>query len=478
MKKLFACLLLCFPLPAPAESLPDLGDVAQATLTPIQEKQIGQQSMMQIRASKQFLDDPEVNDYLNRLGYRLVEHSSEPGLGFEFFALDNNEVNAFALPGGFIGVNSGLLLTAQSESELASVLSHEIAHVTQHHMARMVDGGKNDTLAALAAVAVAIVAARQSPQVSQAALATMQARAVQNQLNYTRANEEEADRVGLDLLKHSSFNVHAMPSFLGQLQKATRLVDGNLPNYLRTHPVTDARVADIENRVQDEPFKLVPDSFDFQLVHAKLLAASKSPEEAERYFSTALSGANKHGNPLVQRYGLTLALLAQNKSAAALKEYTQLEKAAEVHPASRSNAMLAVLGGRVLTAIDTKQALAHYKQAVLSHPENRALAYDYATLLLEGKDADAALAQLKDRVARHPSDTRLYELLARAYAQLGNALEQHQAQAYRYAWQGNLHAAIEQLELAKQAGGDFYQRATIDSELKELREMMGEPKKK
>ena len=171
-------LLLCFPPCAVSDGLPDLGDVSQTVLTPLQERQIGQQSVMQIRASKQFFDDAEINDYLNQLGYRLVASSSEPSLGFEFFALDDYNINAFALPGGFIGVNSGLLLAVQGESELAAVLSHEIAHVTQHHLARMVAGQQGDSLASMAAIAIAILAARNNSQASQAALASMQARAM------------------------------------------------------------------------------------------------------------------------------------------------------------------------------------------------------------------------------------------------------------------------------------------------------------
>lgn len=186
MKKLTLLLLLSLAHPALSEGLPDLGDTSQILLTPQQERQIGQQSMLQYRASKQYFSDPEVSDYLNQLGYRLVENSAEPGLGFEFFVLDDYNINAFALPGGFIGVNTGLLLTSQSESELAAVLGHEIAHVTQHHLARLIAGTRNDSLASMAAMAIAILAARNNSQASQAALASAQAHAIQNRLDYTR----------------------------------------------------------------------------------------------------------------------------------------------------------------------------------------------------------------------------------------------------------------------------------------------------
>ena len=221
MKNFTLLVLLCFSPCAISDGLPDLGDVSQAVLTPLQERQIGQQSMMQIRAGKQYLDDAEVNDYLNQLGAKLVENSPEHSLNFEFFAVNDYNVNAFALPGGFIGVNAGLLLITQSESELASVLSHEISHVTQHHLARMIEARQGDGLVSVAAIAIAILAARTNPQAAEATIAGVQAANIQKQLNFTRAYEEEADRIGLQLLQKSGFNTHAMPEFLERLQKAT-----------------------------------------------------------------------------------------------------------------------------------------------------------------------------------------------------------------------------------------------------------------
>lgn len=469
MKKLPLLLLLCFSTQTLGEGLPDLGDISQTVLTPLQERQIGQQSMLQIRAGKQYFDDAEINDYLNQIGYRLVENSAEPGSGFEFFALDDYNVNAFAMPGGFIGVNAGLLLTAQSESELAAVLSHEIAHVTQHHLARLVAGTQNDSLASMAALAVAILAARNNSQASQAALASMQARSIQSQLDYTRTHEQEADRIGFDILLKSGFNTHAMPEFLNRLQTATRLLEGNMPGYLRTHPITSERVADIANRVQKQPYRLVPDSLDFQLVRAKMIARQKNAQDAIAYFSDAL-GAQKHGNPVAQRYGLVISLLHNNENERAAQELALLRKEAKNDPAARRNAMLETLAGRVKRAM-RDDATAFYRTAVQDFPQHRALVYDYAELLIAADQAETAAKLLTEQLARHPSDTTLYDLQARSYAKLGKRFEQHQAQAYSYAWQGRLYAAIEQLELAKQAGGSFYQLSVIESDLRELREM-------
>jgi predicted Zn-dependent protease len=465
-------LLLCFSPCAVSEGLPDLGDVSQIVLSPLQERQIGQQSMLQIRASKQFLDDAEINDYLNRLGAKLVENSAEPGLGFEFFALNDYNINAFAMPGGFIGVNSGLLLTAQSESELAAVLSHEIAHVTQHHLARMIAGQQGDGLASMAAIAIAILTARTNPQATEAAIASVQARAIQKQLDFTRTHEQEADRIGLDILQKSSFNTHAMPEFLARLQRATRLLEGNAPTYLRTHPITSDRVADIDNRVQKQPYRLIPDSLDFQLARTKLISAQKTAADAIAYFSDAL-GTQKHGNPIAQRYGLVGALLRNNEIERAARELAILRKLARSSPMSRNSAMIENLAGQVKRAgKNPAAALAFYRTAVQNFPQHRALIYDYADLLLQNDQAETAVKLLTAQLTHHPSDTTLYDLQARAYAMQGKTLEQHQAQAYSYAWQGNLYAALEQLELAKQAGGSFYQLSTVESDLRELRGML------
>ncbi len=469
MNKLTLLVFFCFASSALSDGLPDLGDASQGTLSPMQERQIGQQSMLQIRSSKQFLDDAEVNDYLNQLGLKLAENSSEPSLEFEFFAINDYNVNAFAMPGGFIGVNAGLLLTTQSESELASVLSHEISHVTQHHLARMVAGQQGESLAAMAAIAVAILAARNSSQTTEAIVMGAQAGLIQRQLDFTRQHEEEADRIGLQILQKSGFNVHAMPEFLERLRKATRLLDSNAPNYLRTHPITSERVAEIENRVQNQPFKMLPDSLNFQLVRTKLIGAQKSPLEAVTYFNDALY-IRKFGNAVAQRYGLIGALLRNNDIPRAARELTALRKKV------RNNPMIETLAGQVNHAGKNDAAtLAFYRQAVQNFPQHRALIYDYTDRLLQAKQTDTALKLITEQLIRHPSDTTLYGLQAKAYEMQGKTLEQHRALAYSYSWQGNVFAAIEQLELAKQAGGSFYQLSTIESELKELREMIQPP---
>ncbi|MET0166104.1 MAG: M48 family metalloprotease [Burkholderiales bacterium] len=447
-----------------ADDLPDLGDVAQASFTPQQERALGESIMRQIRQDKAYVDDPELTDYLNDLGYRLVSQSPEYRQEFEFFVILDPSVNAFALPGGFIGVHTGLFLTAQSESEFASVLSHEIAHVTQRHIARMIAGQKQQTILSIAAMAVAVLASRGSAQLSQAAIAAAGAGAIQSQLNYTREHEREADRIGFQVLDRSGFDVNAMPLFFERLQRATRTYESNAPSYLRTHPLTTERIADMRNRAESAPYRLVTDSIDFQLLRAKIRANTEPPKEALAFFQESV-GEKKFVNEAAARYGLVTALLRAQQYAQAKEE---LRKLRTILP---SNPIVETLAGRVLTASgDLPGAIAFYRSALSSHPRYRALVFDYAAALLQNRQAADALKFVNEQLQIYPNDPHLYELEARAYAALGKKLQQHRAQAESYALLGNLTAAIDQLQLGLKAGdGDFYQLSSAEARLRELR---------
>jgi len=472
MKKLLFFILCSVTLACYAEGLPDLGDASQETISPQQERQIGEQSMYQIRADDRYMDDAEIADYLNQLGDTLVVNSGESAMDFEFFAINDNAINAFALPGGFIGVNTGLILLAQSESELASVLSHEIAHVTQHHQARMLAGQKYDSLAAVAAIAVAIIAARDNPEAATAAIYGAQGGTLQRQLNFTRTYEMEADRIGLSTLEKSGFDTRAMPGFFEKMQRATRLFEGNVPTYLRTHPVTAERIADVGNRVQQLPFRLVPDSLNFQLVRAKLNATQKTPADAIASFTSAL-GDQKFGDPIANHYGLTLALLRNNKIKAAEQEFATLQKLAP------DNAMITTLGGELRrTNKQEKDIDEFYRTATHKFPQHRELGYAHAEIMLEQKRYEDALKLLNTRIVTYPNDARLYELQARTFSALGRTQEEHHALAYNYILHGDLYGAIDQLELAKRAGTDYYELSTIETELKQFRAIAAAQKKR
>ncbi|HKB81734.1 MAG TPA: M48 family metalloprotease [Burkholderiales bacterium] len=446
-----------------ADELPDLGDASQSALSPAQERKLGEGIMAQIRADPAYLDDPEVSDYLNTLGYRLVANSPDPAAPFEFFAITDSTINAFALPGGYVGVHTGLLLTAQNESELASVLSHEISHVTQRHIARLIAAQQRAGMASLAALALAILAARSNSNVSVAAVAAAQAGAIQSQLNFTREHEREADRIGLQIMEKSGFDVHAMPVFFERLQKATRVYETGAPSYLRTHPLTFERIADIQSRIEGIPFRQVPDSLDFQLVRARLSAQEGNARDAAANFDRIL-GEHKFTNEAAARYGLVVALLRVGDKVRARKEMALL-----LVMKAKSPMIDALAAQTLISGGEVEKGLATYRDSLRSNPSRRALVYGYADALIAANKAADAIQFLNDRVDGRPTDPQLYEFQARAYTALGKRLLQHRALAEVYALRGNLPAAIEQLQIAQKAGdGDFYQKSSVEARLKEL----------
>ena len=232
-----------------AVELPDIGESAGAYISPEQEHKIGEAFYRNLRSEGKVVDDPELQAYIQSIGEKLASHAEAQPSPFTYFLVDDSEINAFAVPGGFVGVNTGLVLLTESESELASVLAHETSHVTQHHMARMFEAASRMSIPSAIAMLGAIALGVMSPQAGQAAIAAVAAGQQQYALNFTRANEEEADRIGMDLLERSGFNPEAMPSFFERLQTANRYNDpANVPEFLRDHPVTTNRIADARAR--------------------------------------------------------------------------------------------------------------------------------------------------------------------------------------------------------------------------------------
>lgn len=453
-----------------AQPLPDLGDESQAMLSPVQERKLGESIIRQVRASGAYMNDPEVNDYLEELGHRLVAAVPEGRRDFEFFAVPDPAINAFALPGGYVGVNTGLILLAQNESELAAVLAHEISHVTQHHVTRMIAGQQRTLLLSLAALAVAIAAARAgSGQAASAAAASAQALGIQSQLNFTRDHEYEADRIGFQRLDAAGFDVTAPAAFMERLQRASRFAEGNTPSYLRTHPITYERIAEAQSRAQFKPYRQIPDSLDFHLVRALLRSYNGTPQEAVQSFENALA-ERKFNNEIAARYGLVASLLRARDYKRAKSEMATLEKMAPPHP------MIDAMVGHVyLDAGDVDLAINRFGTALARYPNKMQLVYDYPEALLTANRPKEAVAFLERELVRFPNDGRLHRSAAKAYAALGKQMQQHRHQAEFYAWQGDLRGAVTQLELASKAGdGDFYQASVVETRLRTLRQELQE----
>ena len=455
--------------------LPDLGDSSQVGFSPAQERKIGEQIIRQIRAQGGYMQDPEVNDYLQELGHKLVNAVPDAKQDFEFFAVPDAQINAFALPGGFIGINTGLIVLAQNESELASVLAHEISHVTQRHMARMIDNQKNSMLMSLAGLALAVLAARAgggNSQATAAAIQGTQALAIQNQLNFTRDNEFEADRVGFQRLVAAGYDPNGAAGLMERLQRSTRFVEGNAPSYLRTHPITYERIAEAQARAQNLPYRQVPDSLDFHLGRALLRRSQGDAREAVAGFDDALR-QRKHNSEIAERYGLVAALLRAKNISRAKAELGRLERMAPPHP------MIEAMAGNVLMgAEEYDEAAKRFAAALQRYPNKMQLVYDYPEALIKAKRPAEATAFVETQLQRFPGDGPLHQIAARAYAQQNMRLLEHQHQGEFYAWAGNLPLAITQFELAAKAGdGNFYQVSVVETRLRKLRAEQADLKK-
>lgn len=464
IKRLFILLLCVAMVPRlNAAGLPDLGDVAASELSPQAERRLGESIIREIRwRDNAYLDDPEVEEYIARLGQRLVASGPAPNQQFDFFVVRDGTLNAFALPGGYIGVHTGLILAAESESELASVLGHEIAHVTQRHIAQLVGKQGQASMVMLASMLVAVLAARSNSQISEAAVAAGQAGVIQSQLGYTRDFEREADRIGLQTLESAGFDVRGMPGFFERLQRAGRLYENNAPSYLRTHPLTAERISDMGNRVGQMRYRQVPDSPDFGFVRAKLRVAAAAPLDSVREFEAVVA---KSPNASAQKYGLARAYFAAGRLDDAEKTLEPLRREKPGSPFLESFAAELRVARR-----DPAGAVAILEAATQRFPENRSLRYARIDALLQADRAQEAATMARSGTQERNDDARLWTYVARSEAALGHRTAQHRAQAEVYVLQGSLLAAIEQLEIARRAGdGDFYQLSAVDARMRELK---------
>lgn len=454
-------------LTLPADSsnqLPELGDASQTVLSARDEEKIANQILKQVATSEDVLDDAEITDYLQALGKRLGASSPDKQQKFRFFVVQDKTINAFAMPGGVIGVHTGLFVSANSESELASVLGHEIGHVTQHHLARMLASQKYDMFKNIAATALALLVARSNPDAAMGAMATASAAGIQRQLDYTREHEREADRVGLTILQDAGFDVRAMPAFFTTLQRATRFADGNMPSYLRTHPLTSERIADIGNRVQNLPYKQVTESPAFSLMRAKIRALQGGPSQMVEEFKHNIA-EGRFQNEQAEHYGLAYAYLRASQAKNAQQEVQWLEQHGMVSPylVTLKAVTLAKLG-------QVPEAQAQFLEGLQRYPQHRMLAQGQAESLIRSNQWAQAITFIQKQVVNFPEDPKFYDWLAEAYQAQGKQMLRHQALGEAYVRKYDLARAVEQFDIASKAkDGDFYLQSRVEARLKALR---------
>lgn len=453
---------------APIEhNLPDLGDESGALLSPRDERRLGEDFMREAYARLDIQHDPELNEYLRQLGRRLTRSVRDVS-DFHFFLINDASINAFAVPGGFIGVHSGLLLAARDEAELAAVLAHETAHITQRHLPRLLSANQRLSGPALAAMLAGLLIAASGQAGGEAAIALATAGLAQAQLNFTRAFEQEADRIGMSFLDDAGFDARAMPAFFERLESLSRLYETNLPEFLRTHPVTGQRLAESLDHAEGFARRPNPDTTTFAHMQARMRVLASTPDNALRYFRHA--GTQKdRPNPDADRYGYALALLASRQPDSARDEIRKLlRQNPEFLPYQLLNAAVEMEAGNTTASLNLHAA------ALRHHPESSAAVLRYAGVLLAAKRPREARDLLDKAIRTHRDDPNFYKLLAQAAGEAGQPLEAHRAFGEFYYRTGQPRAAIEQLEIARRyARNSFYYQSSLDARIREIRESSG-----
>ena len=505
--------------------LPDIGSSAAAIISPDQERQIGEQMLRSLRGANAVADDPLLDEYLAAMGYRLVSHSERPEQPFTFFVVRSEQINAFAAPGGYIGMNTGLIATAENEFEVAAVLAHEVAHVTQRHILRAVESMQQVSLPIMLAMLGALIAAQgaSSGDAAQAAVIGGSALLQQQQINFTRANEYEADRIGIQILARAGYDPQAMATFFWRMGRATRANTGEgVPEFLRTHPVTATRVSEAKDRATQIAREL-PQSAPTVAADAGVLALVAPPaatggrtvaldgvpsmrEQAEfarelralraaappppndpgaflrfrerarvlgadnpgdlvPFYRRAIDAAD--GDTTAMRYGLALALTRAGQATQSIDVLRPLVAAAPdeiAYALALSEAEDAA--GRADLARDRLNALS------TRFPAHRAVAIAHAQQLVASGSRQAAataVERLRPLLATGSEDALLHLTFARACQLAGDEIRAGEAHAEVALLNGRFDDALKQLgDLLRRTDVDYYQRARIEARIAQI----------
>jgi len=517
-------LALAMPLAQAQEKLPDIGSSAGELLTPARQAEYGAMMLRELRNYGYLLDDPLVNDWLQTMGTRLGSNSDQPRQPYTFFVMKDRQINAFATLGGYIGVNAGLVLTAEREDEVAAVLSHEIAHVTQQHVLRGVERAQRDQIPILLGMLAAVVAAQASNSTSSgnatmAAISSGMGLMQQRQINYTRSNESEADRLGIRTLSRSGYDVDAMAGFFERMSAAMRGNEGgySVPEFLRTHPVNITRISEAKARAEQmkkdtvllttstpsgerkervnpadpglaEPLlrgnnPLLPGSVlripmgqlargasgDFEWARERLrVLSADSTTELEREYAD-MAKRQKDGLNDAQRYGQALAVMRGGRSGAAQARQT-LASLLQTRP---DNLWLALgLGEAESRAGLGAQANTRFEQLLREHPNSRPVALTYAEILNEQGTREAgqrAQAMLRPLLSQSGNDPVFQQRYARASELAGDSVRASEAYAEAAFLSGRPEQSLMQLQALKRNPAlDYVGRARVDARIEAI----------
>ena len=463
---------LYLPYASFADNLPDIGSSSESLMSPEDEKRLGKEFMRQVRHSLKLVDDITSNEYIQSLGEKLASQIDTRGQTFTFFIVQDSTINAFAGPAGYIGIHTGLIESAETEGELSSVIAHEIAHVVQQHLLRSLESSQNMSLATVGALIAAIVLGSQAGgQVGEAVLASTVAGATQQQLSYSRAHEQEADRVGIEMLARAGYNPNDMAKFFEVLQQKSRIGQHNIPEFLLTHPVTGSRIADTRGRAASYHFKETAETSHsgattFELVKARLTVLSEDRNEQKelvRSLEQSLAKSEKSNHVLLYKLALHHQQLGNYDRARQL--LSELRKSEPQR--------IAYVIASAENEIDSKnyqRAIEMLEEPILLYPDNPALTTLKAKALLMNNDAKTAMQVLQNQIRSGRYIPENYKMLASAAQKSGNISEAYEALGNYYYALGETNTAIKHFEAALQkTTKDKFRELRLKAMIKQLK---------
>lgn len=463
------CLALA-PPPLFASDLPDIGNSSELLMSPEDERRLGMEFMRQVRASLKLVDDISSKEYIQALGEKLASQVDTRGQTFTFFIVDDSTINAFAGPAGYIGVHTGLIMAARNEGELSSVMAHEIAHVIQRHLFRSIESTQSMSMATIGAIIAAILLGSQAGgQVGEAVLASTLAGAQQQQLSYSRAHEQEADRVGIEMLASAGYNPNDMADFFETLLQASKFNQHSIPEFLLTHPVTISRIADTRGRAAS--YKSVPDK--------KPAKGEPSAFDLVKTRLEVLSVKNAQQRPIVIEFEKT-----QNENVNHLKLYEMALRYQELGSFARAQQLLNRLLeaepqrlAYILAAAENEIDANNYEAAIkllnrsiLIYPDNLALNMLHARASLLDNNPSTAIRVLENQIRTGRYEAETFKLLASARQKAGHKSEAYEALGNYYQSLGEFNTAINHFEEAlKETGDNQFRELRLKAIIKQLK---------
>ncbi len=424
--------------------LPDIGDPSAVYVGSDEEQRLGLDIMRRLRERGLLIDDAQLNTYLASIGQSIATYADQNGTPITFFVVRSGSINAFALPHNFIGINAGLLLATAREDELAGVVAHEIAHVSQRHIVRAIADMRRMALPMAAAMVASAALAAASKQGGQAAMMSTMAASAQHQISFTRANEQEADRVGMRLMAKAGFDPRGMSDFFAKLERHSSSLENQVPEMLLTHPRPESRIADTQDRLETPPAKRTVardrKAYDLAKARARVLATD-DVQTLIREFETTLAKGG-FSNEMATRYGYGLALRQAGRYEEAQQQINRLQKNDPDRLAFRIEAAeIALAKG------ERESGWRQFEAARQLYPDDFALAMHYGRALATQGDPKRAVQLLQPHLPRHANDALLYETYAQAAQRAGDLAATHATMAEYHYLNGELLPAIEQLEL-------------------------------